>query len=167
MDSQNEKHPSVTAAAMMMLPPTRGMVLPKRAAASHTRWSWLFGTAGPFRAYNLCMSPAQRDDVIGQTWNAGRHPPHVTLTVEFDGPVRLLRLCPHMSPESGHVGLVIAVLSEEEGAVVERVPHSALWREGEWVSIALPRAASAFRIEFMESPSWIALHAVEGEPAPK
>ena len=141
--------------------PTRGMVLPARATASHTRWSWLLGTVGgPFQAGNLCMSQAQRDAVIGHTWNAGRAPPHVTLTVEFDEPVRLLRLCPHMNPESGHVGLVITVL----GGSAERVPHRALWRENEWVSIALPGAASAFRIEFMESPSWIALHAVEGEP---
>jgi hypothetical protein len=53
--------------------------------------------------------------------------------VEFDEPVRLLRLCPHMNPESGHVGLVITVL----GGSAERVPLSV--RE---VSSVLPPEAT-------------------------
>ncbi len=110
------------------------------------------------------------------TWNAGRHAPRVSLTVVFDEAVRQLRLRPNMNPESGHVGLVITAVGppgeKGEGAAPlaghEKTAHSALWREGEWVSIALLGApASAFRIEFMESPSWIALYGVEGEPAPK
>jgi hypothetical protein len=94
-----------------------------------------------------------------KTWNAGRFAPSVSLTLVFDKNVNILKLCPNMRPETGRVGLVVKCGSEE---TQERVPHSEIWHEGEWVSIAIPTPASEFHIEFIESPSWIALYAVDG-----
>jgi hypothetical protein len=127
---------------------------PIRAVASHNRWGWLFGNgeSGPFSASALIMPPSA---FINQTWNSGRHAPGVTLSLTFGAPVTVLRLCPHMKPTEGFVGLIVVC---EKG---ERVAHRSLWREGEWVAIPLSTPASEMRVEFMESPSWIALHAVE------
>ena len=135
------------------------------ARASHTRWGSFFSEgSGPFGASILLCSQAERDAVITNTWNAGRCAPNVTLTVAFDAPVTSLRLCPNMKPKDGRVGLVVTVLSPQPKwpASHAKIAHSELWREGKWVAIALPTPTSALRIEFMESPSWIALYGVEG-----
>ncbi len=136
----------------------------EKVVASHTRWNsaWLLGKGmgGPFSANLLLLPPSHYSSVICHTWNSGRHAPGVTLTLTFDAPVVVLRLCPHMIPETGFVGLVITTTPGAGGA--HRTAHRSVWREGVWVSIALPSAARELRLEFMESPSWIALHAVEG-----
>jgi hypothetical protein len=129
----------------------------KRATASHTRWARVFGSYGsPFTAQLLLLPPWRVDLTGGRAWNAGRHAPDVTLWLEFDTPVTTLRLCPRMAPTEGVVGLVVVI----EGA--ERIAHREFWRDDEWVTIALPTGARALRIEFVESPSWISLKAVEG-----
>jgi hypothetical protein len=141
-----------------------------RAVASHTRWGHLLGSYGsPFTAQLLLLPPSRFDAVLGRAWNAGRHAPGVVLALEFDAPVTTLRLCPRMVPTEGMVGLVVVVLSDVDEATAtttttaaERIAHRELWREGEWVAVALPTPARALRIEFVESPSWIALYAVEG-----
>ena len=146
------------------------MPLPEltRAVASHTRWARVFGSAGsPFTAQLLLQQPLH----FPRTWSAGRHAPDVTLTLEFDSPITTLRLCPRMAPiKEGVVSLVVVLLtpSEEDEATATaatttaRVAHSELWRDGLWVAVALPAPTRALRIEFVESPSWIALYAVEG-----
>jgi hypothetical protein len=123
---------------------------PTHAVASHTRWACVFGShCSPFTA-QLLLLPSWRVDLTGgRAWNAGRHAPGVTLWLEFDAPVTTLRLYPRMAPTEGVVGLVVVI----EGA--ERIAHRAFWRDCEWVAIALPTAARALRIEFVESPSWI------------
>ncbi len=131
------------------------MPQPVRAIASHNRWDWLFGQSGPCGANILRMLPSHYDSVLNHTWNSGRHAPGVTLTLTFDAPVTVLKLCPHMKPVEGFVGLIIVL----ENA--ERIAHRELWRENQWVEIALPIPTSEMRVEFMESPSWIALHAVD------
>ena len=128
-----------------------------RVHASHCRWAWWFGNGqgGLFSAQLLLLHPSHYDSVLNHTWNAGRHAPGVTLTLGFDAPVTTLRLCPNMKPAEGFVGLVVVL---ENG---QRIAHRSLWRESEWVTITIPAPASELLIEFMESPSWIALHAVD------
>ena len=92
---------------------------------------------------------------MSHTWNAGCHAPGVTLALGFDEPVTVLMLCPSMKPAEGVVGLVVVL---ENG---ERIAHRALWIESEWVTIDIPTPVHELRIEFVESPSWIALHAVD------
>ena len=128
-----------------------------RATASHTRWGYFFGidgSGGPFNASLLLLQPSHYDADINHTWNSGRFAPDVMLRLTFDRPVTILKLCPSMKPAEGRVGLVITAGSR-------KTPHYELWQEGEWVAIALPEPSSDLLIEFMESPSWIALHAVD------
>ena len=146
-----------------------------RAVASHTRWAHVLGSYGsPFTAQLLLLPPSRFDAVLGRAWNAGRHAPGVALALEFDTPVTTLRLCPRMAPIEGVVGLVVVVVfassleeADEEATTTttttaaQRIAHRELWRDGEWVAVALPAPARALRIEFVESPSWIALYAVE------
>jgi hypothetical protein len=131
------------------------MSQPILAIASHNRWDWLFGQYGPCCANLLLIPPSQYDSVLNHTWNSGRHAPGVTLTLTFDAPMTVLRLCPRMNQADGFVGLIIVF----ENA--ERIAHREFWRENQWVEIALPTPASVMSIDFVESPSWIALHAVE------
>jgi hypothetical protein len=125
--------------------------------SSHDRWSWIFGKLHPgfWGAQRLLLQPGQYGAFFDRTWNSGRHAPGVTLTLGFDAPVNVLKLCPHMKPEEGLVGLIV-VLEDSE-----RIAHREVWRENEWVEIPLPKPSSEMRVEFMESPSWIALHAVD------
>jgi hypothetical protein len=125
-----------------------GMPQLVRVHASHCRWF----TNGPFSAQLLL--PSHYDSVLNRTWNAGRHAPGVTLTLGFDAPVTALKLCPNMKPAEGFVGLVVVLGNGQ------RIAHRTMWRESEWVTIAIPTPVSELLIEFMESPSWIALHAV-------
>ena len=128
-----------------------------RVEASHNRWGHFFGNGqgGPFSAQLLLMHPSQYGAVLNHTWNAGCHAAGVTLTLCYDAPVTVLKLCPSMKPAEGFVGLVVVL--ENAG----RIAHRTLWRESEWVTIEIPTPSSELRIEFMESPSWIALHAVD------
>ena len=128
-----------------------------RADASHNRWASWFGDGqgGPFSARLLLLPPSHYGAVLNHTWNAGCHAPGVTLTLGYDTPVTALKLCPSMKPTEGFVGLVVVLQNGE------RIAHRTLWRESEWVTIEIPTPATELRIEFMESPSWIALHAVD------
>jgi hypothetical protein len=118
-----------------------------QAVASATRWQSFLGEEhNPFSARVLLPSR------LGGAWNSGRHAP-VSLTLSFDAPVAVLELCPSMLPD-GHVSLVVVPL-EDAG---ERTAHSAVWRDCVWVSIALAAPSRSMRLEFAESPSWVALH---------
>ena len=119
--------------------------------ASATRWLLLTqgGHHGPFRAENLLLLPP--NNRWFKTWNAGRHAP-VALTLTLDAPATRVLLCPDMSPSRGRVGLVVVDLD----APSRRVAHSSEWTHGQWVTVDVPRARR-MRIEFVESPSWIAL----------
>ena len=125
--------------------------------ASATRWLLLTqgGHHGPFRAENLLLPlPSNNNDnrwFKKKTWNAGRHAP-VALTLTLDAPATRVLLCPDMSPSRGRVGLVVVDLD----APSRRVAHSSEWTHGQWVTVDVPRARR-MRIEFVESPSWIAL----------
>ena len=126
--------------------------------ASATRWLLLTqgGHHGPFRAENLLLPlPSNNDNRwFKKTWNAGRHAP-VALTLTLDAPATRVLLCPDMSPSRGRVGLVVVDLD----APSRRVAHSSEWTHGQWVTVDVPRARR-MRIEFVESPSWIALQGV-------
>jgi hypothetical protein len=156
--------------------PNRSLPQLTHAVASHTRWAHVLGSYGsPFTAQLLLLPPSRFDALqLGRAWNAGRHAPDVTLALEFDAPVTTLRMCPRMAPTEGVVGLVVVVFAssleeaDDEATTTTttttalRIAHRELWRDGEWVAVALPAPARALRIEFVESPSWIALYAVEG-----
>lgn len=119
----------------------------KRVQASDTRWSLLFDNNSPFRAENL-IHP---DEFLRiKSWNAGRHAP-VSLTLTLDDTATQISMCPEMSPKMGPVSLVIVTLERNE-----RVAHSSVWTHGEWVTIDIP-GSRHMRIEFVDSPSWIAL----------
>lgn len=122
-------------------------------AASATRWWLLFDKNGPFSAENLILPNDLR---FFKTWSAGRHPP-VSLTLTLDDPATKVLLCPDMKPETGQVGLVIINLERNE-----RVAHSSEWTHGEWVTIDIP-SSKHMRIDFVESPSWIALQGLRFE----
>ena len=126
-----------------------------RAEASHNQWSWFFGQGkdNPCSAARLLIRSSHYD--ASHTWNAGCHAPGVTLWLGFDIPVAMLMLCPNMDPAEGVVGLVVVLEN------TERIAHRAVWSEGEWVTIRIPTPCRNLHSEFVESPSWIALHAVD------
>jgi hypothetical protein len=110
------------------------------------------GSGGPYSATTLLLPRSQ--NLLNYTWNAGRHAPGVTLQLVFDTPITVLKLNPQMKPKEGIVGIVITTCSQ-------KIAHHTIWHDGEWVSIELPSPSSELLIEFMESSSWIALHAVD------
>ena len=140
------------------------------ASASHTRWQWLFGQdSGPFTPAMLKEfggggggSKSLWTLLAGEGWNSGQYAP-VTLMLAFSAPISLLKLCPRMRPCGGPVSLVVVLC--DEGAPEKKKERIALcetWEDEEWVSIDLPRPSACIRIEFVSSPSWIALYAVLG-----
>lgn len=118
------------------------------ATASSTQWQTFLGTKHNPYSPRVLVSPSQ-----GWLWNSGRHVP-VTLTLNFDTDVKELALCPSMSPD-GQVSLVAVTLETNA-----RIAHSQVWRDKEWVYITLPVPSKHVRLEFVESPSWVALHTV-------
>ena len=131
--------------------------------ASATRWLLLTqgGHHGPFCAENLLPLPPNNDRWFKKTWNAGRHAP-VALTLTLDAPATRVLLCPDMSPRRGRVGLVIVDLDQPS----RRVAHSSEWTHGQWVTVDDVPRARRLRIEFVESPSWIALQGLRFFAAP-
>ena len=130
--------------------------------ASATRWLLL--THGPFRAENLLLLPPNNNNnrwFNKKTWNAGRHAP-VALTLTLDAPATRVLLCPDRSPRRGRVGLVIVDLDQPS----RRVAHSSEWTHGQWVTVDDVPRARRLRIEFVESPSWIALQGLRFFAAP-
>ena len=121
--------------------------------ASSTRWEWGLGPErlNPFSALYL----AHPNPTLSPCWNAGRFAP-VTLDLAFSDSVRRIRICPEMVPESGTVGVV--VVNERK----ERVAHCSQWRDGVWVVIDIPPSRRC-RLEFVESPSWIAVRSLRFE----
>ena len=138
------------------------MPRPVKVQASSTLvgWMWPGATGHPG-----CLSPcceARLLDADMEThwqkarWNSGRCAP-VTLRMELDEPAAEMELCPQMEyTTSGHVALVI--VDETTG---QRVAHMSEWSDARWVTLALPNPRTQrLRLEFMASPTWIAVRAV-------
>ena len=134
------------------------------AQASHTRL-WLLGA---FAARNVLNADTHN------AWNAGRHAP-VSLTL-YLAPSALplndtaatsvdhLWLLPNMEPPKGVVDLVIR---SPEGGVLGA--HSSEWEDRVWVKVEWTYTcpSSVLTLEFVSSPSWIALYAVSlSDPPP-
>ena len=96
---------------------------------------------------------------LEKRWNSGRHAP-VTLSMSFAERVRALKFCPDMQQREGEVALVIV-----DTHTGRRTAFIGQWEDARWCRIALPWATDAVRVEFVSSPSWIALRALTGERA--
>ena len=129
-------------------------------AASASRFECIWPVGSSAKCLNPCCEARLLDadmetNWTKRRWNAGRHAP-VTLRLELDSPAAGLELCPDMEPEAGQVSLV--VVDEDTG---QRCAHIEHWRDAEWVSMALPSSnTQRLRIEFVSSPSWIAVRAM-------
>lgn len=121
--------------------------------ASSTRWEWSLG-AGKFNPFSA-LYLADPNPALMPCWNAGRFAP-VSLEATSDREVRRVCLCPEMVPPSGMVGVVVVTAEE-------RVAHCGLWHDGVWVFIDISPSSGRVRLEFVESPSWIALRALRFE----
>jgi hypothetical protein len=137
-----------------------GLIFPHKAKASHTRWGALYRSVGlqsPYSTDNLLFRDAQA------AWNSGRFAP-VTLTLDFGRslPMTGITVTPEMRPQRGLVELVIRV-----GPTL--VAHSSQWTDGAPVAIEWPDAIEArtVTLEFLRSPSWIALRATTVRVAKK
>ena len=125
-------------------------VLPVSAKASHTRWGWLYRSVGltsPYATHNLLFGDAPR------AWNSGRFAP-VTLSLDFGRKRTMtgLMLTPEMEPLEGHVEVRVLINTWQ-------IPHASIWQDAvpvviEWEQ---PIEARSVTIEFLRSPSWIAL----------
>ena len=104
---------------------------------------------------------------LEKRWNSGQHAP-VTLRLEFAAPVRAIEFCPDMKPSEGEVALVIV-----DADTGRRTAFLGRWQDARWCEVLLPWDAKRVRVEFVSSPSWIALRAVragmrhEEEPTDK
>ena len=135
-------------------------VLPLSVRASHTRWGRLYRSAGlvsPYTANNLLFKDAHN------SWNSGRYAP-VTLMLNFDKAHNIagLTLTPNMEPAEGNVEILVLVDTH-------RIPHASVWQDSVPVVIEFqqPIEARSVTIEFLRSPSWIALRKAsirEGAP---
>lgn len=129
--------------------------LPARATASHTRLGALYamtGLVGPYDCVNLLNAD------LACTWNAGRFAP-VSLQLDLGEPKRVvgLLLTPCMKPRRGAVRLAVWT---DNGVAT---PHSATWEDMRPASIMWADAVHTrfITLDFLDSPSWIALRCVE------
>jgi hypothetical protein len=134
----------------------------KSVLASSARFEWIWPIGTSINCLNPCCE-ARLLDVDMETnwtkrrWNAGRYAP-VTLRLELDAPAAGLEICPDMEPESGQVSLASVIVDEDTG---QRCAHIGQWHDAEWVSFALPTTGTqCLLIEFVSSPSWIAVRAM-------
>ena len=125
------------------------------AKASSTHWALLFGAArSPYRAANvLTADPAQ-------TWNAGRFADvRLTLTLADEGAVVGVRIVPDMRARL--LGTVELLVRGDPNDTI-LAAHRSLWADRtpvavEWVA---PRITRTVTLEFVQSPTWVALRHV-------
>ena len=131
-------------------------VCPARVSASHTRLGALYSMAGLESPY-ACKNLLNTD--MASTWNAGRFAP-VSLTIDLGECRKVIGLIivPDMQPKKGTVSLILRMQGDTAFTA-----HSSTWIDRKPVSIVWmdPVHTRYITLEFLHSPSWIALRNIE------
>ena len=94
---------------------------------------------------------------LSPQWNSGQFAP-VVLNLTLSSPAHSIGFCPDMEPAEGEVALVVI-----DRVSRQRTGFIGKWTDGCWFDLDLPCACSQISVEFVSSPSWIALRAVRFE----
>jgi hypothetical protein len=123
--------------------------------ASSSILDWLFPYGNDRRTLSSFCEARLLDEnpKLHSRWCAGRSAP-VTLRLELSEGARKIGFCPETDP--GEVSLVL--VDEDTG---QRTGYIGPWRDSVWIEMEAPNPASKrLRVEFVTSPSFIALRAL-------
>ena len=128
----------------------------------HTRFGALYSLTGSKSPY-ACENLLNTD--MASTWNAGRFAP-VSLTIDLreSREVVGLVLVPDMQPKKGAVSLMLRMRDDTSFTAhcstwVDRRPVSIVWMD--------PVDTRSITVDFLHSPSWIALRGIEVAVRPR